>query len=82
MKEGDFMPSSLPVFSFRAESVVVQKFRYIADKNRRSANKEMLRLVEEFVKTYEDENGIIPESEHCKFISSSKGKKRRGTKEE
>lgn len=54
------MPSQLPKFTFRVESDVLEKLRYIADINFRTVNKELEMLVKQYIARYEDENGAIP----------------------
>ena len=46
-------------FSLRISEELMGKIKYIANKNKRSANKEIEFILEEAVKNYEKENGEI-----------------------
>lgn len=46
-------------FSLRVSEELMEKVKYIATKNKRSANKEIEFILEEAVKNYEKENGEI-----------------------
>ncbi|EGY78672.1 Arc-like DNA binding domain-containing protein [Peptoniphilus asaccharolyticus DSM 20463] len=48
-------------FTFRTTREVINKIKYIAESNGRSANKEIEQLVIQAIKTYEKENGEISE---------------------
>ena len=47
-------------FSLRISEELLSKVKYIAAANKRSANKEIEFLPEQYVKTYEAEHGEIP----------------------
>lgn len=53
------MPSQLPKFTFRVESDVLEKLRYIADSNFRTVNKEIEMLVKQHIMKYERDYGTI-----------------------
>lgn len=53
------MPSQLPKFTFRVDSVTLEKLRYIADGNFRTVNKELEMLVKKYISEYERANGPI-----------------------
>jgi hypothetical protein len=57
------MPSDLPRYTLRIPQVLLDKIRYIADENARSANREIEMLIRQRIKAYEDENGKIELSE-------------------
>lgn len=46
-------------FSLRISETLMDKIKYIAEENKRSANKEIEFILEKYVKKYEDENGKI-----------------------
>ena len=48
-----------PPFSLRVSEDLLDKVKYIAENNKRSANKEIEFALEQYVKTFEAENGII-----------------------
>lgn len=54
------MPSDLPRFTIRVSSVLLQKLRYIAAYNARSANREVELLIRRHVQAFEKEHGEIP----------------------
>lgn len=54
------MPSQLPKFTFRVDTEVLEKLRFIADSNFRTVNKELEMLVKQYIAKYEKENGAIP----------------------
>ena len=54
------MPSQLPKFTFRVDSEVLEKLRYIADSNFRTVNKELEMIVNQHIAKYEREHGAIP----------------------
>ena len=58
-KGGGNMPSQLPKFTFRVDSVTLEKLRYIADGNFRTVNKELEMLVKKYISEYEQANGPI-----------------------
>lgn len=53
------MPSKLPHTAIRIDPDLMKKFRYIAEYNGRSANKEIEQLIRRHVKEFEDQNGPI-----------------------
>ena len=53
------MASSLPIFSLRIQEELLSKVRAIADKNKRSANKEIEFVLTSYVEEYEKQNGPI-----------------------
>ncbi len=48
-----------PPFSLRVSEDLLDKVKYIAENNKRSANKEIEFALEQYVKTFESENGKI-----------------------
>lgn len=48
-----------PPFSLRISENLLDKIKYIAEENKRSANKEIEYILEQYVKKYEKENGAI-----------------------
>lgn len=48
-----------PPFSLRISETLLDKIKYIAEENKRSANKEIEYILEQYVKKYEKENGTI-----------------------
>lgn len=57
------MPSDLPRYTLRIPKILLEKIRYIAEENGRSANREIELLVKQRIKDYEDKNGIISPSD-------------------
>ena len=57
------MPSNLPRYTLRIPQIHLDKIRYIAEENGRSANREIELLIKQHIKVYEGENGIIALSE-------------------
>lgn len=53
------LPSKKPFFSLRIPVELMDKLKYIADYNGRSANKEIEQLVIKHVRDFEKENGQI-----------------------
>lgn len=53
------MASALPVFTLRVQEELLAKIRMIADKNKRSANKEIEFVLTRYVADYEKQNGPI-----------------------
>lgn len=53
------MPSRKPFFSLRIPVELMDKLKYIADYNGRSANKEIEQLIIKHVNNFEKENGSI-----------------------
>ncbi len=48
-----------PPFSLRVSEELLEKIKYIASKNKRSANKEIEFVLEQYVEAYEKANGEI-----------------------
>ncbi|MBQ8228612.1 MAG: Arc family DNA-binding protein [Clostridia bacterium] len=48
-----------PPFSLRVSEDLLDKIKYIAENNKRSANKEIEFALEQYVKKFETENGKI-----------------------
>lgn len=57
------MPSDLPRYTLRIPQVYLDKIRYIAEENGRSANKEIELMIKQRIKHYEAQNGEITISE-------------------
>ena len=53
------MPSQIPKFTFRVDSVTLEKLRHIAESNFRTVNKELEMLVKQHISDYEKQNGVI-----------------------
>ena len=53
------MPSNLQRYTLRMPKEYLQKIRYIAEENGRSANKEIELMVKQRIKEYEQKNGPI-----------------------
>lgn len=53
------MPSDLPRYTLRIPQIYLDKIRYIAEENGRSANKEIEHMIKQRIKEYESENGEI-----------------------
>lgn len=53
------MPSNLPQFTVRVNPELLKKFRYIAEYNARSANREAELLIRKHVESFEKEHGEI-----------------------
>lgn len=53
------MPSNLPQFTVRIDSELLKKFRYVAEYNARSANREAEVLIRNHVETFEKQHGKI-----------------------
>lgn len=53
------MPSDLPRYTLRIPKEYLQKIRYIAGENGRSANKEIELMIKQRIKEYENKNGSI-----------------------
>ena len=53
------MPSALPRYTLRIPNEYLEKIRYIADENGRSANREIEMLVKKRIDEYESSNGEI-----------------------
>ena len=50
-------------FSLRVSEELIDKLKYLAKRNKRSANKELEYILEQYIANYELENGIIPTNE-------------------
>lgn len=59
------MSTDLARYTLRVNRILLQKFRYIADAEGRSANKEIEQYLKKRVQAYEKEFGSIP-TEHQK----------------
>lgn len=53
------MPSNMPQFTVRVEPELLKKFRYVAEYNARSANREAEVLFRQHVEQFEKEHGKI-----------------------
>ncbi|GMA99898.1 Arc family DNA-binding protein [Pelosinus sp. IPA-1] len=53
------MPSIIPPFSLRIPEKLLNKMRIIAERNKRSTNKELEFIIEQYVSSYEDKYGSI-----------------------
>lgn len=53
------MPSVLPKFTLRTDRETLEKFRYIADRNFRTVNKELEMLMQKHIADYETKHGPI-----------------------
>ena len=53
------MPSNLPKFTLRTDRVTLEKFRYVADNNFRTVNKELEMLMQKHIADYERTHGPI-----------------------
>lgn len=53
------MSSHLPQYSLRIPSEVMDKLKYIANRNGRSANKEIEQLILKYIRTWEKAHGPI-----------------------
>lgn len=53
------MPSDLPRYTLRIPQTLLNKIRYIAEENGRSANREIELLIKQRIRDYENENGTI-----------------------
>lgn len=59
MSEADKMDDKLLRYTLRVDRLLFQKFRYIAESEGRSANKEIEQYLKRRVAKYEQENGVI-----------------------
>lgn len=59
------MPSNLPKFTLRTDRETLEKFRYVADNNFRTVNKELEMLMQKHIADYEREHGpiVLPENQ-------------------
>ena len=48
-----------PPFSLRISENLLEKIKLIADRNKRSANKEIEFALEQYIRKYENDNGLI-----------------------
>lgn len=53
------MPSKLPRYTLRIDIILLEKIKFIAESEGRSANKEIERLIKKHVEEYENSNGTI-----------------------
>lgn len=53
------MPSQLPRFTIRTEQDIIEKISYIAVQNDRSTTQEIVHLIKNEIKNYEQEHGEI-----------------------
>lgn len=53
------MPSDTAKFTLRTESELLKKFRFVAEYNARSANRELEFLIKNHVATFEKVHGVI-----------------------
>lgn len=53
------MPSKLPHYALRIPTATMDKLKYIAEYNGRSANKEIEQLILKHIASFEKENGEI-----------------------
>ena len=53
------MPDKTAKFTLRIDNEVLQKFRYVAEYNARSANRELEVLIKKYVAEFEKKNGPI-----------------------
>lgn len=53
------MPSNLPQYGLRIPSKTMDKLKYIADRNGRSANKEIEQLILKHIEEWEQSHGPI-----------------------
>lgn len=53
------MPSTIPPFSLRIPDYLLEKLRFLAKQNKRSLNKEIEYVLEQYIAEYEKKHGII-----------------------
>lgn len=53
------MPSKKPQFVIRTEKEILSKIAYIASENERSSTQEIVYLIKQHIKDYEDKNGKL-----------------------
>ncbi|WP_195984049.1 Arc family DNA-binding protein [Clostridium sp. D33t1_170424_F3] len=53
------MPSKLPHYALRIPTQTMDKLKYIAERNGRSANKEIEQLILQHIADFEKKNGTI-----------------------
>ncbi|MDO9491273.1 Arc family DNA-binding protein [Acetobacterium sp.] len=61
------MPSKLPRFTIRVDKELMKKFRYVADYNGRSANREIEILIKKHVSEFEEKINLITPEQYEKF---------------
>ena len=54
------MPSKKPQFVIRTDTITLEKIKYIAEQNERSATQEIVYLIKNEIKKFESEKGEIP----------------------
>lgn len=57
------MPSTMPQFTVRVDPKLLAKFRYVAEYNARSANREAELLFRKHVEDFEKKQGIITDDD-------------------
>ncbi|MBS4040101.1 MAG: hypothetical protein KGZ81_05830 [Flavobacteriales bacterium] len=53
------MPPIIRKYTFRVNEITLEKFRYLADNNFRTVNKELEKVMNDSIAQYEKENGEI-----------------------
>lgn len=61
------MPSKLPRFTIRVDKELMKKFRYVADYNGRSANREIEILIKKHVSDFEEKFSLITPEQYEKY---------------
>lgn len=56
-------------YTLRIDQDLFEKFRYIADANGRSANRELEQLIRKLVSDYETQNGVITSEDLTRFFN-------------
>ncbi len=56
-------------YTLRIDQDLFDKFRYIADANGRSANRELEQLIRKLVSDYEIQNGVITSEDLTRFFN-------------
>ncbi len=56
-------------YTLRIDRNLFDKFRYIADANGRSANRELEQLIRRLVSDYEIQNGVITNEDLTRFFN-------------
>lgn len=56
-------------YTLRIDQDLFDKFRYIADANGRSANRELEQLIRKLVSDYETQNGVITSEDLTRFFN-------------
>ncbi len=57
------MSSNMPQFTMRIDPLLLKKFRYVAEYNARSANRELETLIRRHVEEFEKEHGQITDED-------------------